>query len=340
VQSVDDPWQLAPTSAKRCRLTTPMAGVYLRNLAPYEMKWILSIDGGGIRGIIPASALVALELRLGKPARECFDFLAGTSTGALIAAALAAGVPAARVLDIYTHRGNEIFTPPKVVADAKRLVDGYMYDPANIRRVLESEFGAAASWMLNDSPVRLLLTATGINTHAWYFVRDNPKNAQTTGKLGLVDCAVASASAPTYFSPYTINIAGQPTTLVDGGVGVTGNPTYQACVEAFYYDDFTVDTARVVSLGTGFFPTGNSLPDRLLGWLEWTVGALLDAPEEQQTELVNRHFPGILQRFNWQLPYAIDMADTSQIPALVTFGEQVAAQMDWAKILSCGTSSQ
>jgi patatin-like phospholipase/acyl hydrolase len=298
------------------------------------MRRILSIDGGGIRGIIPASTLVALEAQLGKPTRECFDFFAGTSTGALIAAAVAAGVPATRILEIYTTRSQEIFTPPHPFSDAERLVEGYMYDPANIRKVLVSEFGAAASWVLNQSPVRLLITAKGIDTHPWYFVQDNPKNARTTGNLSMVECAVASASAPTYFKPWTIAIQGQPTVLVDGGVGVTGNPVYQACVEAFYYDDFTTQDTKVVSLGTGYFPPDGKVPKGLLGWLEWTVGALLDAPEEQQTELVNRHFPGILQRFDWKLPNAIDMADTGSIPVLITVGQQAAAGMDWQTILS------
>ena len=298
------------------------------------MKRILSIDGGGIRGIIPASTLVALEQQLGKPVRECFDFVAGTSTGALISAAAAAGVPATRIVDIYVQRANEIFTPPRIIADAERLVKGYMYDPANIRKVLESEFGAAKNWKLNDSPIRLLITAKGIDTHPWYFVRDNPKNAQTTGKLGLVDCAVASASAPTYFAPWNIQIDGHKTVLVDGGVGVTGNPVYQACVEAFYYDEFTPADTRVVSLGTGFFPPGNNTPCGLLGWLEWTVDALLDAPEEQQTQIVQRHFPGILKRFDWKLPEAIDMADTDAIPTLVTAGQKAAAAMDWNAILA------
>jgi uncharacterized protein len=303
------------------------------------MKWILSIDGGGIRGIIPASTLVALEQQLGKPAREVFDFLAGTSTGALISAALAAGVPATRILEIYTQRSDEIFTGPKFIADAKRFIEGYSYDPANIQKVLDSEFGTAANWVLNDSPVRLLITAKGINNHAWYFVRDNPKNARTTGRLSLVDCAVASAAAPTYFSPWTIDINGTPTVLVDGGVGVTGDPVYQACVEAFYYDDFTAGDTRVVSLGTGFFPQGNTVPKGLVGWVEWTVDALLDAPEEQQPELVNRHFPKIMQRFDWQLPNAIDMADTSSIPELVKIGQNAAAGMDWNKILNATSAA-
>jgi uncharacterized protein len=298
------------------------------------MKKILSIDGGGIRGIIPACTLIALEQQLGKPVRECFDFAAGTSTGALIAAAAAAGVPAARILEIYTTRSKEIFTPEQPFADAKRLIDGYMYDPANIQKVMVSEFGATANWVLNDSPIRLLLTAIGIDTHPWYFVQDNPKNAQTTGKLGLIDCAVASASAPTYFKPSTIQIGGKATVLVDGGVGVTGNPVYQACVEAFYYDTYTPADTMIVSLGTGYFPPGNTVPTGLLGWLEWTVGALLDAPEDQQPEIVNRTWPGIMQRFDWRLPEAIDLADTGKIDELVQIGQKAAAAMDWAAILS------
>jgi hypothetical protein len=287
------------------------------------MKRILSIDGGGIRGIIPAATLVALESQLGKPVRECFDFLAGTSTGALIAAAAAGGIPASRILEIYTQRSKEIFTPPHPIADAKRLIKGSMYDPANIKKVLASELGEAAKWTLNDAPVRLLITAKGIDTHAWYFVQDRPRNRKTTGKLGLVDCTVASAAAPTYFSPWTVPGIG---VCVDGGVGVTGDPVYEACVEAFFYDDFSPGDTRVISLGTGFYKPGSQIPVGLLGWLTWTVGALLDAPEEEQPQLVQRHWPGILQN--------IDMADTGSIDSLVQIGQNAAAGMDWKAILA------
>ena len=122
--------------------------------------------------------------------------------------------------------------------------------------------------------------------------------------------------------------------MVDGGVGVTGNPVYEACVEAFYFDDFDPANTRVVSLGTGFYPTGSLVPSGLVGWLNWTVTTLLDAPEDQQTELVDRHWPGIMQRFDWQMPQAVDLADTGNIDFLVEFGSKVAAQMDWKKILS------
>ena len=116
---------------------------------------------------------------------------------------------------------------------------------------------------------------------------------------------------------------------------MTGNPVYQACIEAFYYDDFMPADTRVVSLGTGYYPSSGKPPCGLLGWLKWTVGTLIDAPEEQQTEIVNRHFPqGLLQRRDWQLPREIDLADTGNIDLLINVGKQAAAGMDWKSILT------
>jgi uncharacterized protein len=298
---------------------------------------VLSIDGGGIRGILPCSALIAMEQQTGELARDVFDFVAGTSTGALLAAAIAAGIPADRILKIYTQRSKEIFTPGQPWATAKRLASGAMYDSANIRKVLVSEFGPAAGWTLNDCPLRILLTAKGVNRRPWYFVQDRPRNAKATGGLSLVDCATASAAAPTYFSPWYVPPANGHLVgwCFDGGVGVTGNPVYQACVEAFEYDDFTSADTRVISLGTGFYPDKQvNPPSGLLGVLGWTVDSLVAAPEDQQAEIVRRHYPGILQRFDWELPRLIDMADVGSIPDLVSIGQQAAAAMDWQKILA------
>src|SRR5512138_3234867 len=73
-------------------------------------RYLLSIDSGGIRGIIPAVALVKLENTTGKLTRDVFSFVAGTSTGAIIATAIAAGLPAAHILDLYVNRAKKIFT--------------------------------------------------------------------------------------------------------------------------------------------------------------------------------------------------------------------------------------
>ena len=198
-------------------------------------KFLLSIDGGGIRGIIPALALQKLEQITQMPARETFSFVAGTSTGALLASAIAAGIPATNIVNIYKHRIQDIFKPGKPWNDLRQYTLGHKYDAANLHKVLAEEFGAAANWDLNDSPIDILLTAKGLaDGKPWYFVKDNPRNTGVTGRLGLVECATASAAAPTYFDPWPMPapVSGK---LVDGGVGVAGNPVYQACVEAFYY---------------------------------------------------------------------------------------------------------
>jgi predicted acylesterase/phospholipase RssA len=303
-------------------------------------RYLLSIDGGGIRGILPATALVKLEQITGKRTREIFSFAAGTSTGALLSAAIAAGVPATRILDIYLRRGPEIFTPRAPWNTIKRVATGSMYSTQTLYNVLAEELGAASGWKLNDSPIDLLLTAKGLDGKPWYFVRDNPKNSGVTGRLGLADCATASAAAPTYFKPWVIREG--PGTLVDGGVGVTGNPVYQACVEAFFYTPgYTPQETTVVSLGTGRFVSDQN-PRGLWGWLQWILGELLRSPGEQQTELVYRHFPDMIfhrldadiQALDPSLKEAIDMDDVEAIDRLHRYGEQFAALIDWPAILA------
>src|SRR3954463_5745038 len=110
------------------------------------MRRVLSIDGGGIRGIIPACTLIALEQTTGRLTRDLFEYGAGTSTGALIAAAVAAGVPAVQILTVYTQRSKEIFPPGPPFSTMKRLVTGYMYNPENIQKVISDQLGSAARW--------------------------------------------------------------------------------------------------------------------------------------------------------------------------------------------------
>lgn len=295
----------------------------------------LSIRGGGIRGIVPACCLVKLEQQLGGLTRDHIDYCAGTSTGALLAAGIAAGVPAKQLLKVYTERSREIFTPSGILADAKRIAKGFMYDPANLRRVLVETFFPESKMTLNDSPLRLMITATAMNGRNWYFVQDNPKNARTTGKVSLVDAAVASSCAPTYFEDSIITLpSGKPLAFFDGGCGGTANPVYQACVEAFEYDTFDPQNTRVISLGTGFYPGSDAVPKGLLAGIGWVTSTLIDSSEDWADEAVNRHWPGLLQTFNPELPSSIDEADTSAIPQLVKIGEKMADSMDWRKILA------
>src|ERR1039458_515262 len=299
------------------------------------MRYILSIRGGGLRGLHPPCCLMKLEAQLGGLTRDHFAYCAETSTGSLLTAAIAAGIPAADILKFYTDRSKEIFTPTGIIADAKRVAEGFMYDPTHLRDVLVSVFGPAASWVVNDCPIGVMISATAMNGHNWFFVRDNPQNARTTGSVKLVDAAVASACAPTYFDHWRIdNINGQTIRFFDGGVGGTANPAYQACVEAFEYDEFTPADIHVVSLGTGYCPSSDDSPSGLLATIGWTTSTLVDTSEDWVDDAVNRQWPGILRSFNPLLPRDIDEADLDAIPTLLEIGNQLAATLDWHQILA------
>src|SRR5688500_16931132 len=93
-----------------------------------DMRRILTIDGGGVRGIIPATLLAALESTTGRPTRDAFDFVAGTSTGAVIAAGVAAGIPASRLVSLYAERSGDVFRRIPLLSTLRRIVRGTVYD--------------------------------------------------------------------------------------------------------------------------------------------------------------------------------------------------------------------
>lgn len=309
-------------------------------------RYLLSIDSGGIRGIIPAVALVKLEKTTGKLTRDIFSFVAGTSTGAIIATAIAAGVPATRILEFYVNRTKEIFngSPLNII---KMIFTGSRYSTQKLHDLIAEAVGPAISWKLNDSPMDILLTAKRISDGMpWYFVRDNPINASCTGRLGIVDCATASAAAPTYFQPWIMgeDLVASPCEpvgkLVDGAVGVTGNPVYQACIEAFEYTPgYTPGDTLTVSLGTGRFKKRKE-PRWIGAWLEWVLAELLESPGEQQTEFTSKHFPEMpFYRIDLELNENIGLDDSRKIGRLIEYGESLAEMIDWESILG-GTDTR
>ena len=313
-----------------------------------KRKRILSIDGGGIRGIIPVIALIKLEKQTGKLTRETFDFAAGTSTGAIIASAVAAGIPAAQILDDYVTLSREVFRK-NIFSPLKRFFRGYMYSTEKLNTLIGQALGPDAQyWMLNDSPIDLLITAKRVtDSKQWYFVKDKDVNTCRTGILPLLDCVTASAVAPTFFEPWTIPeiIAGDTKpvgTLIDGAVGVAGNPVYQACVEAFHFtSNYKEANTSVVSLGTGRF-IDEKIPGNLLSWLDKLLAELLRSPGEQQTELVQRHFPKTsfyrlepdLRLLDKSLTKIPARDDVSSIDVIIGLGEKFAEQIDWKTLLA------
>jgi hypothetical protein len=178
----------------------------------------------------------------------------------------------------------------------------------------------------------MLITAKRLSDGMpWYFVRDNPANSCRSGEYRLADVATASGAAPTYFPPWKLAGIGE---LIDGGIGVAGNPVYQACVEAFEYTDaYRPAETVIVSLGTGTL-LRRERPTWLWPWLGWLLSELLRSPAEQQTELVHRHYAdAAFYRLDQRLEREIGLDAVDSIDELRALGERLAEVVDWTAIL-------
>lgn len=220
-------------------------------------KRILAIDGGGIRGVIPAKVLVAIEQRTGQKIAELFDLIAGTSTGGILAAALcmpgadgkAPKYAASDLLDLYKVHGHEIFKSSWLRTLVSLLV-GPQYSPVALEAQLLAYLGDAR---LADAVTGLLITSFDMHAgEAWFFSREEARARPERNYL-LREVARATSAAPTYFPPFKFaGTASDPAVLVDGGV-FANNPALCAWVDA--HEDVKASTdVLILSLGTGSVP--------------------------------------------------------------------------------------
>jgi len=276
------------------------------------MKTILSIDGGGIRGIIPLACLVRLEAQLGQPCRQFFDMVAGTSTGAVIAAGLALGISARGLLALYRNLAEEAFQRLPLWQIILNL-GNHRYSNQFISQTLDV---MGADRTLNSLPIDVLITAKNLNSSKTdFFVRDKDSNARRWGTVSLKDAVLASIAAPTYFPAHEAVVLGETYQWVDGGVSVSGNPSYHAAVEALHYTagEFPPGNTRMYSFGTGRAP---HLVDprraNALDWARWTLAELMDDASDWQSEVTRREYQdtGKLEFRRYQLDLAADVMET------------------------------
>lgn len=220
---------------------------------------ILSLDGGGIRGIIPALVLAELERRTGRPIWTLFDLIAGTSTGGILALGLVkrkgrakkAAYRAQDLVALYEEDGPRIFQ--RSVWHRVRSMGGVSeekYPSEGIEAVLQEKFGESR---LTEALVPVLVAAYDIEMrHPHFFKSHKARKEPNTRDFLMRDAARATSAAPTYFEPARIQPVGggDHVSLVDGGV-YANNPAACALVECIC--DFGANATDVVmlSLGTG-----------------------------------------------------------------------------------------
>ncbi len=204
--------------------------------APFQ---ILSLDGGGLKGLFPAAVLAALEDDLGCSMADHFDLIAGTSTGGLIALALGAGLRPAEIVDFYTSKGPTIFGAGRRIGRLWRSKHGAV----RLRAALEEVLGDR---LLGSSTKRLVIPSYSLDSNDVYvFKTPHHPRLRRDHKERMVDVAMATAAAPLFLPVFRLG----NNRLIDGGVWAN-NPTLVAVAEAKSMLGAPLDAMRVLSMGT------------------------------------------------------------------------------------------
>ncbi|HKB99033.1 MAG TPA: patatin-like phospholipase family protein [Terriglobales bacterium] len=273
------------------------------NSAPRPMR-LLSIDGGGLKGLIPAEALIAIENQLDEltgrslPLCERFDLIGGTSTGAILAVGLALGLKAADLRDFYLKLGKSIFTK---VFFLERFWHSYPAGP--LEQQLKDVFGENATLGSGKLRTNIVIVSKNVTLGTTWFFTNNSKGKYFANnrELPLWQIVRASSAAPTYFPPRKITVpddAGRPHEyeFVDGGVSSYNNPSLQVFLEATdpqYQFGWPTGTSKLLlmSLGTGFdavtVPAGKASGYNRLDWAGYAIQELMNDANLQQNVLMH-----------------------------------------------------
>lgn len=209
-----------------------------------ENFYILALDGGGARGIYPAHILARLERELSMPIGECFDLIASTSTGSIIAGAAAAEVPMQTVADLFEEQAPAIF-------GRKRFGWGLFrsrYDRQPLAQIVQQFLPALR---MGDISTPLLITSTDISTGGVRvfksrYLEEQGQEYVRDGDVPLRDAILASCAAPSFFDPMQVD----EYLLADGGLWAN-NPSMLAVTEAVSKFGQPLPRVHILSIGTG-----------------------------------------------------------------------------------------
>ncbi len=241
---------------------------------------VLCIDGGGIRGLIPALVLTEIERRTGRRIAELVDLVAGTSTGGILACGLTRagddGRPrysADELAGIYVEEGPRIFHRGLL----KRVfsVEGWLderYEDDGLERALQRYLGEAR---LSAAVCDVFVTAYEIHDRFAFFFRSARARTDPEYDFPLIQVARATPAAPSYFEPAEVtDVAGRRTyPLIDGGVYAV-NPSMCAYADVVRGGQLP-ELELMLSLGTGTHTRAYTYEQaRWWGQLEWARPAL------------------------------------------------------------------
>lgn len=230
-------------------------------------KRILTIDGGGIKGVFPASFLATIEKATGKSVVDHFDLIVGTSTGGIIALGLGLGWRSRDLLDFYQDYGPQIFKRPSFFQGLLSLFRS-KYDPTPLHQALEEEFGERR---IGESRARLVVPSLNLETGEVHLYKtSHHPRFECDYKKKAIEAARATSAAPAYFPSFLSN-SGVP--LVDGGIWAN-NPMNVAVVEGLTTLGWPAESIHILSLGCTREPyDGESARNIPKGFGYWALNA-------------------------------------------------------------------
>ena len=283
----------------------------LNRLTADGPKRVLTLDGGGVRGTLGLGYLIRLEAMLqewfDRPEfrlRDYFDLICGTSTGAIIAAALAVGWRATEVRDLYLQLATTVFGARHISLGRKLLSRTHLsmgtkarFDARVLEGFLRRSFGDR---LLGDASITtgLCLISKRADTRSTWPLLNHPlgRYYSWNASIRLCDAVRASTAAPTFFVPVRLQVApdGEEGAFIDGGVSMANNPALQAFLVATLSGyPFRWKTGEhdllLVSLGTGTWSHRDDVRDvmnrRLWNWTLEVPSMLMD-DANAQTQLI------------------------------------------------------
>jgi len=244
---------------------------------------VLTIDGGGIRGIIPGIILDELQKRLSEDLWEAFDLIAGTSTGGIIALGIGTrchgGNPysPSELVDLYVQNGPSIFRKTVLTPARELILPKYSSD--GLEAALAEFFGDT---QFDTALTPLLISSYDLQSQLPFFFKSHKIAGDKSYNWSLAEIARATSAAPTYFPPLHLMRGGQDYALIDGGVFVN-NPAMAAYAEARSLYKDAVEFL-IVSVGTGDrqdqIAYASAKDWGLLGWARQIVPVLMDSVSE------------------------------------------------------------
>jgi hypothetical protein len=273
-----------------------------QHLVPGGVKKILALDGGGIRGALTLGYLKRIEDILKEKSpdpdsfRLCdyFDLIGGTSTGSIIAAALAVGMTVDEIKEKYIYLGKKIFS-------RKWVHINFLFSRYS-NRALTRELKALFKEIQLGGPeikTGLCIVAKRIDTNSTWFFHNNPKGMYygSNRHIYLWEMVKASSSAPSYFLPTIVDVGnGEKGAFVDGGVSLSNNPALSLLMisqlKGFHFG-WTPgeDNIHLYSLGTGY----GSIREKYSGFRWKTHGFWAMQISNFYMEDANWHNQAILQ---------------------------------------------